>query len=102
MGNVDYQNDVLNVLERIVYRGTPEDFMAVKEFYGDKRIRKEIVRTKCFGPKEVAFCCLMFKLKTTDFINYKKGLFIAYPKFEDCPDDFEYPNYAWAVFQGKS
>jgi hypothetical protein len=94
MDKIDYQKDILNVLERVTYRGTREDFIALRKFYGDKRIRKEIIHTKCFGPKEVNFCCLIFNLKTTDFINYKEGLFRAYPEFKDCPEDFYYEHFA--------
>jgi hypothetical protein len=100
MDKVDYENGSLNILERIIYKGSPDDFMTIRKFYGIKRIRKEIVHTKCFGPKEINFCCLILKLKTTDFINYKEGRFRAYPEFNDCPEDFEYPDYAWATFQG--
>jgi uncharacterized protein DUF6922 len=94
MDKIDYENGVLNILERIIYKGNNRDFMAIRKFYGDKRIRREIIHTKCFGPKEVNFCCLIFKLKTTDFINYKEGRFRAYPEFEDCPEDFYYEHFA--------
>jgi hypothetical protein len=102
MDNIDFEKDMLNILERVVYRGSPEDFMAVRKFYGDKRTRKEIIHTKCFGPKEINFCCFIFKLKNSDFIYYKEGQFRAYPEFKDCPEDFEYPSFAHANFQGTS
>jgi len=98
---IDYKNGMLNILERVIYRGSREDIIAVRDYYGDKRIRKEIINTKCFGPKEVNFCCLIFKLKTTDFKYYKEGRFRAYPEFKDCPEDFEYPSFA-PDFQGTS
>jgi len=102
MDNVDFENGALNILERVIYRGSREDFMAVRKFYGDKRIRKEIIQTKCFGPKEISLCCLIFKLKTADFKYYKEGQFRAYPEFKDCPEDFEYPSYAHTNLQGTS
>ena len=102
MDKIDYEKDMLHIFERVMYRGSMDDFWALAKFYGDERIRKEIIHAKSFGPKEVNFCCLIFKLKTTDFIYYKEGRFRAYPEFKDCPEDFEYPEYAWAVFQAQS
>ena len=99
MDDTDYENDMLNVPERVIYRGTTDDFLAIRNFYGDRIIRKPIVYAKCFDRKEVSFCCLIFNLKTTDFIYCKKGQFIAYPEFKDCPNDFEYPDFAWKNFQ---
>ena len=58
LDDIDYENGMLNVLERVIYRGTIDDFLAIRKFYGDKRIRKSIVYTKCFGPKEVNFAVL--------------------------------------------
>jgi hypothetical protein len=94
MDEIDYNVDILNILERVIYKGSIDDFIAIREFYGDKNIRKEIINSKCFGPKEVNFCCLIFKLKTTDFIHYKEGQFKSYPEFKNCPDDFIYPDFA--------
>jgi hypothetical protein len=82
-----------------MYRGSPEDVKALVKFYGEKRVREEIINTKCFGPREVSFCCLILKLRPTDFKYYKEGQFRAYPEFKDCPEDFEFPDYAWATFQ---
>ena len=91
---VDYEKDMLNIFERVMYGGSFDDFIALRKFYGDKRIRKEIIYTKCFGPKEINFCCFIFKLKTTDFIYYKEGQFRAYPEFKDCPEDLYYEHFA--------
>ena len=94
MDEIDFQKDILNVLESIAYKGSIDDFFEITRFYGDERIRKAIVQTKCFGPREVNFYCLMFDLKPADFINYKAGRFRAYPEFKDCPDDFYHEHLA--------
>ena len=99
MDKLDYDSAILNILERIILKGTEGDFFAIRKFYGDKKIRKEIIHAKCLAPKEVNFCCLIFKLKTTDFIYYKEGQFKAYPEFKDWPEDFEYPESARTIFQ---
>ena len=77
-----------------MYKGTFDDLNELRRYYSDERIRKEIINTKCFGPKEVNFCCLILKLKTTDFVNYKEGRFRAYPELKDCPEDFYYEHFA--------
>jgi len=94
MDEIDYENGVLRVFERVMYRGNDDDIREIRRFYGDERIRKEIVNSKCFGPKEVNFCCFIFDLKLEDFIYYKAGAFRAYPEFKDCPDDFVYEPFA--------
>ena len=102
MNSIDYENDMLNVLERILLRGSEDDFREIRRFYGDKKICAKIIYTKCFGPKEVSFCCLIFNLKITDFVNYEVGRFRAYPEFKDCPADFEYPDYALEALRNAS
>jgi hypothetical protein len=102
MDNIDYKNAMLNVLERILLRGSEDDFREIRRFYGDKKIREKIIYIKCFGPKEVNFCCLIFNLKTTDFVHYEAGRFKAYPEFKDCPADFEYPDYALEALRDAS
>jgi hypothetical protein len=52
MDKIDFENGALNVLERVIYRGELDDIRAVRAFYGDDRIRKEIINSKCLGPKE--------------------------------------------------
>ena len=99
MDHIDYENDALNILERLIYRGTREDLWAIRDFYGDEKIRQTIVKSKCFGPKEVNFCCLIFDLQIADFVNYEQSRFRAYAEFKDCPEDFEYPAYAIYVLK---
>lgn len=99
---IDFENGALNVLERVIYRGSLDDFFAVRAFYGDERIRKEIVNSKCFGPKEVSFCCLIFDLKTADFKFYKEGNFRAYPEFKNCPEELQDIYIEWEISQSMS
>jgi len=74
MDMIDYDKDALYVLERIIGRGTSDDFTTIVKFYGKERIRREIVVTRRLGDKEVHFCCLIFELKLRDFKNYRPGL----------------------------
>ena len=102
MEDIDFENDALNVLERVAYRGELDDIRAVRAFYGDDRIRKEIVNSKCLGPLEVNFCCLIFDLKTTDFKFYKEGSFKSRPEFKTCPKGLEDVYFRWQISQRMS
>ena len=95
MDEIDFENGLLNILERLIYRGEVEDIREARVFYGDDRIRKEIVNSKCLGPLQVNFCCVNFGLKTIDFKFYKEGNFRAYPEFENCPDELEDVYLRW-------
>lgn len=77
-----------------MYKGTFDDLNELRRYYSDERIRKEIINTKCFGPKEVNFCCFIFNLQLNDFKYYKEGAFRAYPEFKDCPEDLVYEHFA--------
>jgi hypothetical protein len=98
MDKIDFENDGLNV----TYRGTLDDFLAVRAFNGDDRIRKEIANSKCLGPLEVNFCCLIFDLKAADFKFYKEGSFRAYPEFKNCPQGLEDVYARWEISQRMS
>jgi hypothetical protein len=95
MDEIDYENGALNVLERIIYRGFMEDIFAVSQFYGEDRIRKEIINSKCLGPKEVNFCCLIFDMEISDFKHYKEGRFRAFPEFKDYPEELADHDLVW-------
>ena len=74
MNMIDYQKDILYVLEKVIGRGTWEDFKSVVKFYGKQRIKQEIVATRRLGDKEVHFCCTIFKIELKEFKNYHPGL----------------------------
>ena len=67
MDSLDYEIHAQYVIEKVVDRGSFEDFITLKKFYGDDRFRKEVVKTTWLGPKEINFCCVVFNLKPTDF-----------------------------------
>ncbi|MFC0516133.1 DUF6922 domain-containing protein [Mucilaginibacter angelicae] len=68
MDNIDFEKDALFVMESVINNGSFEDFHSIRKFYGDKKMCETIIGTKELGPKEVNFCCLVFKLKPQDFI----------------------------------
>ncbi|MFD0767095.1 DUF6922 domain-containing protein [Mucilaginibacter lutimaris] len=72
MNSIDYTKNALYVIEKVIDRGSFEDFKSIRNFYGDNKIRKEIVNANWIGDKEIYFCCSVFKLEPTDFKCYIK------------------------------
>jgi hypothetical protein len=66
--NIDYENNALYVMEMVINNGSWEDFKSIIEYYGEEKIKKEIIHTKELGPKEVNFCCVLFKMDQKKFI----------------------------------
>ncbi|MBC7915158.1 MAG: hypothetical protein H7Y07_13655 [Pyrinomonadaceae bacterium] len=72
MNNIDYNKYARFIVEKIIERGTFQDFKELRNFYGDERIKKEVVNAKWLGDKEIYFCCEIFGLKPHDFKCYTK------------------------------
>jgi hypothetical protein len=68
MDSIDYNKDALFVMESVINNGSFEDFFSIRKFYGEEKISRTVINTKELGPKEVNFCCLVFKLNPQDFI----------------------------------
>jgi len=74
MNNIDFEKHAQFVIERIISNGTWDDFITIRKFYGDDRIKKEVVKTTSLGPKETNFCYTVFGLKPTNFKFIPKGI----------------------------
>ncbi|MBS1530865.1 MAG: hypothetical protein JSU01_11190 [Bacteroidetes bacterium] len=72
MDKIDYEKRARFVIQKVIDRGSLEDFIALRNFYGDEKIRTEIVNVSWLGDKEIYFCCAVFNLKLTDFKCYLK------------------------------
>jgi hypothetical protein len=74
MDNIDYEKHAQFVIERILTHGNWDDFKVIVKYYGEERIKKEVVKTTSLGPKELNFCCVIYDLKPTDFNFIPKGI----------------------------
>jgi len=72
MDKIDYTKNARYVIERVLDRGSFDDFINLRRFYGDNKIKKEIVNASWIGEKEIYFCCAIFNLEPTDFKCYIK------------------------------
>jgi hypothetical protein len=67
MDNIDCEKNALFIMERIICGNSFEDFISIRNFYGDDRFKQEIIHSKELGPKEVSFCCAIFHLTKEEF-----------------------------------
>jgi hypothetical protein len=72
MDTIDYKKHARYVMEKVIDRGSFEDFIALRKYYGDEKIKKEIVNVNWIGDKEIYFCCAIFDLELKDFKCYTK------------------------------
>jgi hypothetical protein len=70
--SIDYEKNARYVMEKVIDRGSFEDFKSMRKYYGDDKIRSEIVNAKWIGDKEIYFCCSIFNIEPTDFKCYIK------------------------------
>jgi hypothetical protein len=72
MDSIDYDKNARFVVEKVIDRGNLEDFKSLRQFYGDEKIKKEVINAKWLGDKDIYFCCAIFGLNPDDFKCYTK------------------------------
>jgi hypothetical protein len=72
MGKIDYEKNARFVVEKVIDRGTLKDFKNLREFYGDERMKREVINARWLGDREINFCCVIFGLNPKDFKCYIK------------------------------
>jgi hypothetical protein len=72
MDKIDYERNARYVMEKVIDRGSFDDFISLRNYYGDNKIKKEIVNASWIGEKEIYFCCAIFGLEPDDFKCYTK------------------------------
>lgn len=64
---LDVEKHARQIINRVVERGTLEEWKATRQFYGDERMRSEVTSMRYLSPRDVAFCCVALDLKKEDF-----------------------------------
>ena len=72
MEKIDYKKHARYVIEKVIDRGSFKDFITLRKFYGDHKIKKEIINASWIGDKEIYFCCAIFDLEPRNFKCYIK------------------------------
>jgi hypothetical protein len=72
MEKIDYEKNARHVIEKVIERGTNEDFINVLNYYGFKKVKELSLQALWLSDISINFCCTLFKVKPTDFKCYEK------------------------------
>ena len=70
--SLDLEKDCLFILEKVFNFGLWSDYRAAFKFYGDTRIRREIIAATYLKKDVLSFLCLILNLKPSDFKCFTK------------------------------
>jgi hypothetical protein len=67
---IDPERHARFIVERVLHRGTWDDWLAIREHYGRDRLRELVTQIRDMDPKSLAFCKVVFGLRNEDFRCY--------------------------------
>ena len=68
---VDYEKNARWLIERVVTRGSMNDWFTVRDYYGWDRMAQEIVKIRSLDRKTLIFLSTLFHIPVTDFKCYR-------------------------------
>lgn len=72
MNNIDYTFNARFVVEKVIEKGTENDFLNLVKFYGFNRVKELALQALWLSDMSINFCCKLFKVNPTDFKCYEK------------------------------
>ena len=72
MEKIDYQKNARHVVEKVIERGTEQDFINILNYYGFNKVKELSLQALWLSDISINFCCTLFKVKPTDFKCYEK------------------------------
>ena len=72
MESIDYHKHARFVVEKIVERGTHQDFINLLNFYGFEEVKQLVLKASWLSKMSINFCCTLFRVEPTDFKCYEK------------------------------
>jgi hypothetical protein len=70
INSIDLKKHKKAIIERVLLRGTQEEFIALIQFYGKKTIRTIALQARYLDNRTLAFCCTLFRQPKTTFRCY--------------------------------
>ncbi len=70
ISQIDYEKNARHIIERVLLRGTLDDWFAIKKYYGVERIRQEVVKIRYLDKVTLNFCSKYFKIPKNQFKCY--------------------------------
>lgn len=74
---IDYEKNSQYVISQAFNFGTLDDMIAVLKYYGDKKVREEVVSSSWLNERAVSFLSNYFGLQKEDFACYMKKQLIT-------------------------
>lgn len=65
--SIDLDKHARFVIERVLTRGSADDFSELQRTYGKDRIRQELRNCRSLDPKTIRFCSVIYDLRKEDF-----------------------------------
>ena len=65
--SIHLDNHARFIVERVLHRGTWEDWLALRNHYGPARLLQLVTEIRDMDPKSLAFCKAVFGLTNEDF-----------------------------------
>ena len=67
---IDFNKNARFVIEKVITRGKLEDFISLRTYYGDDKIKHEIIKSRWLSKIDINFCCSVFDLEPEQFKCY--------------------------------
>lgn len=68
--SVDFQKHSKKIIERVISRGTIEDWFAIKRYYGLEKIKTEVLEIRYLDKLTLNFCSKYFDIPKEKFRCY--------------------------------
>jgi len=59
------------IIEKLFNTGTPEDVKAIRKYYGDERVKKEVIQIKWLSKQLVSLFSNLFDIPKEDFLTFQ-------------------------------
>ncbi|MEI6823656.1 MAG: hypothetical protein WCL51_17125 [Bacteroidota bacterium] len=67
---IDYEKNARQVIERVLTRGSLNDWFEIKSYYGIERIKTEIIKIRSLDKLTLNFCSKYFNIPLEQFLCY--------------------------------
>lgn len=71
INKVDWTTHADAIIVRVLERGNLDDFREIRKYYGDKKIKDAVLRTRYLSDRTLSFVSFFFELPKTQFECYK-------------------------------
>ena len=69
---IDYEKSSVFVIDKVFNYGIFNDIIEIIRFYGEDRIKKDVVKIPYFRKQVFAFVCGFFELNESEFVAFNR------------------------------